>query len=596
MWGYALRGIDEQSLWFDEAWSAYAVRNPAPTTFEPPRGLRALTLTPARAATTDVLTTLNRVRGDVHPPLYFLLLDGWVWLVGDSVFALRYLSLLIGLVGVASLLWLARDLFGSPAGSYAFALYGASLLFVAYAQEARMYTLLMTLAIGMTAAYGWLLRRATRWRIGVYAVLTALALYTHYAAALVLLAHGLHVLLTQPGRLRVWLVAMVGAAVLFGPWLPVVWSQLGANPSGALAVPVATDIAAVRGLWLMLTGGWGWLVALVLIAAGVGAVRVPAWRRGLLLAGLWFAITPLVLLAVNAAVMPLFQVRYVLAALPAFALLLAAGLTAIYQVRWGRWFASLALVVLVGVQVTARPALIPPKPDYAGTVAQAAAARDPLAPIITDMALRDPVRYYAPRYDLTVGPSVDMSWRDHSADEVTTIVDGFESAPVVWTVQPVNVAKTWYTVAALGAQGRVPQYAANVENMVIYSWAQGDGDPLVLTFEGAAEQVIATYEGDIGTEVAAQAGEAVCLPLQLSRDAEAVVFVTLVRGFNEVITEWQGTPDAEEACIEMPVDAGPGDYAVYLSLFAADGTRYPVMHGEVWWGWWVVSHRLTVVP
>ncbi len=592
VYAYGITHIDAQSLWFDEAWSVYAVRNPPPATFEPPRGLRSLTLTPARAAYTDVTATLNRVREDVHPPLYFLLLDGWVWLTGESVFALRYLSLLVGLVGAAALYWLACDLFGGVAGRYALLLYGTAVLFVAYTQEARMYTLLMTLAVASTAAYRRLVRAPSRWRVGLYAVAAALALYTHYAAALVLLAHGLHILLTRRGGL----LALVAAAALFTPYLPVVWGQLVANPGGALAAPIATDFAAVRGLWLMVTGGWGWLYALVLAAAGVAAVRVPVWRSGLLLVTLWLFITPFVLLAANAAVMPLFQVRYVLGALPALVLLLAAGLALLHQVRWGRWGARVAFAGMVVAQITAQPSIIPPKPDYDSAIAAASAARDPLAPIITDIAPRDPVRYYAPRYNLTAGPSVDLSWRDHTAEEVATIVKGFEFAPTVWTVLPVNVAKTWYTVAALQAQGRTPGYAANVENMVIYSWARDGSDPLAFTFEDAAEQTVAMYTVEVGAGVTAQAGKTVCVPVALAVEREATAFVTLVGGYNEVITAWQGDPHADEACINVPADAPPGEYAVYLALFDGDGTRYPVMHANVWWGWWVVSHRLTVVP
>ena len=43
---------------------------------------------------------------DVHPPLYFLLLHGWVGLFGDGIFSIRCLSALPGIVTVWLGVWL----------------------------------------------------------------------------------------------------------------------------------------------------------------------------------------------------------------------------------------------------------------------------------------------------------------------------------------------------------------------------------------------------------------------------------------------------------------------------------------------------------
>ena len=49
------------------------------------------------------------LRQDVHPPLYFLMIDAWVELTGTSVFSMRYFSLLPSLLSVAVVYQLARE-------------------------------------------------------------------------------------------------------------------------------------------------------------------------------------------------------------------------------------------------------------------------------------------------------------------------------------------------------------------------------------------------------------------------------------------------------------------------------------------------------
>ncbi|MEO1664573.1 MAG: glycosyltransferase family 39 protein [Chloroflexota bacterium] len=597
VFGVALHKLDEQSLWFDEAWTAHAIDSPAPQTFEPPRGLRAQIITPARTALTDVQTTIERVRGDVHPPLYFLLLDAWVFAAGNSVFTLRYPSLLVMLIGVAALFKLARQLFTSTTGLYATLLYGTAMLTVYYSREARMYTLLMTLAIASTLTYTRLLRRPTSMRLLLYGLLAVLALYTHYTAALVLLSHGIHSLFT--GRWRTHIVHMVVAfvlpVILFSAYLPTVWSQLADNPGGSLAVPIETSVAALVGLGLILTGGWWWLYAIVLVTAGL------AWRinrSGMLLITLWLLVTPLVLLIANATVLPVYQVRYALGALPAVAVMLAVGLSTMHHASVGKWIAPVFAAAMVYAQFTSYGVMFPDKPAYQSAVATVVEQRSPLEPIITDMAPRDPTRYYSEQMALADGIALDLSWRDHTAAEIDTLVNGFASAEHMWLVMPVNVSKTWRTVAALQAQGREITHRASVHNMLFYRFSDTDEGvtPLELRFENSNENTIANYIAPLAATVSAGAGTEVCVPLQLDFEntENTGISLTIVRGFNHVVAQWNGTPDDTQACLSL-ADAAPGDYYVYMTLYdTVTEARLAVLEADVWWGWWIVSHHIVV--
>jgi 4-amino-4-deoxy-L-arabinose transferase-like glycosyltransferase len=87
-----LYNLRQDSLWNDEAWTAWAVRS------------------------LYIHDTLERVRGDVHPPLYFLVLSGLGRLTGDSVLALRWPSALFGLIGLAATYAIGKRLFDSRTG------------------------------------------------------------------------------------------------------------------------------------------------------------------------------------------------------------------------------------------------------------------------------------------------------------------------------------------------------------------------------------------------------------------------------------------------------------------------------------------------
>jgi Dolichyl-phosphate-mannose-protein mannosyltransferase len=148
---------------------------------------------------------LRRTALDVHPPLYYLALKGWVAAWGDSPAALRGLSVLFGILCVPTAYLLCREACTggwmrtalSPAAAGQGALLAAFLMAVhasqlAAGRTARMYSLGVFLA-GLTA---WLLLRALRarerraaWWLA-YALAVAAFCYTHYYAFFTVLAQG----------------------------------------------------------------------------------------------------------------------------------------------------------------------------------------------------------------------------------------------------------------------------------------------------------------------------------------------------------------------------------------------------------------------
>ena len=166
---------------------------------------------------------------DVHPPLYFMLLHGWIALFGDGIFSIRSLSALPGIATVALGVWLVDLLATRRAALLAGILLALLPTAVRYSQEVRMYSLLGLWLIGATIALVYWIKRPGRKRyLVIYALLMSAAFYTHYFTALCVLCHWLYLGLirVQPGyRLRHiqlpgWWWANVAIVLVYLPWVP----------------------------------------------------------------------------------------------------------------------------------------------------------------------------------------------------------------------------------------------------------------------------------------------------------------------------------------------------------------------------------------
>ena len=207
--GLRLYQLGQESLWFDEAWTAL---------FAPQRG----------AALRDILWN--------QPfPFYYLLMSGWTALAGWSEIALRLFSALAGIASIPLLYRLAAALFGQREAKLAALFLAISPLHVWYSQEARMYALAASLALAANLAFLQAMRTGRRSWWAAYVLLSACGLHTFYYNALFLVAQGLTLLyrlaqerFSNAARrlLYSWLVAQFVILLLFLPGLRVLFSQV----------------------------------------------------------------------------------------------------------------------------------------------------------------------------------------------------------------------------------------------------------------------------------------------------------------------------------------------------------------------------------
>ena len=221
------------------------------------------------------------LRQDGSPPLYYLLLHGWMRAFGTSDAATHVLSLLFALATVPAALWAGWSLFGRRAGWMAATLVAISPYIGKYANETRMYTLVALLGLLTTATFlhAFVFRR--RRHLAAFAVCLALLLYTHNWA--VFLALGLGVALAglialAPGDARRGLLldgalAFGAAAVLYAPWAPSLAYQLAHTGAPFTLRPTLLD---VREDLVDLLGG---PQAAIVLGLGSGVAFMTVLRR-----------------------------------------------------------------------------------------------------------------------------------------------------------------------------------------------------------------------------------------------------------------------------------------------------------------------------
>ncbi len=308
---------------------------------------------------------------DVHPPLYFMLLHGWIGLFGDGIFSIRSLSALPGIATVGLGVWLVDLLATRRAALLAGVLLALLPTAVHYSQEVRMYSLLGLWLIGATIALVcWIKRpQCTRYLV-LYTLLMSAAFYTHYFTVLCVLCHWLYLGLirVQPGyRLRHiqrsgWWLANMAIVLLYLPWLTNLidlvqhMDQLKANGDVGWDAPVTLgSLPSMIWMFLIQDAG-GDLSTLIFIAlplalvalAGVALARDRSVFHGSALA-LIYTVLPLLLVFALSFKSPVFIERYLTAYALGLPMLVALAVDRLYVS-----FKVLALVVLmlfVGIEL-----------------------------------------------------------------------------------------------------------------------------------------------------------------------------------------------------------------------------------------------------
>lgn len=286
-----LYGISKESYWLDETMSVRQTQIP-------------------------YADTIRLLHNDIHTPLYFTLLWGWIRLFGSGEYATRLLSTLFGIGAVIALFFFGRKYLSEKAGLIAAAILAASPLALFYSQEVRPYSLFLLLAIISMHCYLSLLRKFCIKNSSLYILATLGLLYTHLFGVLVILVQTLHFISKKKNILKFFALQAINLIGIL-PWIissthytdSVRYLKWISTPTLKSLLSVYADLA-------------GSAILLVLFIAIIifGTYKKRKFDHLLFL---WLLVPPLFMFLSSQTILPVFHVRYVIFVVPAIALLVA---------------------------------------------------------------------------------------------------------------------------------------------------------------------------------------------------------------------------------------------------------------------------------
>lgn len=172
----------------------------------------------------------------IHPPLFYALLKLWTAAGGESLYWLRLFPVVASVAALVPLLLLARELkLGTAATNVALLIAAANGYLIKYAQEVRMYGLLLLLTLTSLWLFARLLKREGTARGLLLALffVNLLLVYTHYYGWLVVVCEAAFLALRERRRLGAFMLTIAGLALAYVPWVVACAGAAGAG--GGLA-------------------------------------------------------------------------------------------------------------------------------------------------------------------------------------------------------------------------------------------------------------------------------------------------------------------------------------------------------------------------
>ncbi|MEN9519169.1 MAG: hypothetical protein RLZZ381_1757 [Cyanobacteriota bacterium] len=171
------------------------------------------------------------IKSPEHAPLYFLLTRFWLQWWGNSLAIIRSLSVGFSLLILPSLYWLCQELFNRMQISrLAVGIMSISPFYVAYAQEARPYSLWTVTILLMSASFLRAIRLNNKVAWFLYSFCLIIGYYTSLFSVYVALFQGLYFLFEikkqQLTSIKNYLISIIIAFLAFTPWIFVIINHL----------------------------------------------------------------------------------------------------------------------------------------------------------------------------------------------------------------------------------------------------------------------------------------------------------------------------------------------------------------------------------
>jgi uncharacterized membrane protein len=166
----------------------------------------------------------TRIINDIHPPLYYVILKGWIFIWGDSVASCRLLSAIFSILTLPILYFIGKEIKDERLGLIIIFLYSISPFSIYYANEVRSYSLIHLLfTISLYFAIKCIKTPNISKNYTFIGIIGTLLIYTHYIGIIYLVGLFLGIFIINKRHKSVYkniFISTLIIALSYIPWVP----------------------------------------------------------------------------------------------------------------------------------------------------------------------------------------------------------------------------------------------------------------------------------------------------------------------------------------------------------------------------------------
>ncbi len=290
-----------------------------------------------------------------NPPLYNIILHGWINVFGDSEFSIRFPSVIFGFISIFMMYRVGNQIFDKNVGILGSLLLGLSVFHIRYSQEARMYSLSFLLTLLSIYFFIRFLKDRSYKVLISYILFSILLMYSHIYGLFIIISQNIYLIVLffsskELFRLNIkrWILTQFLLIVLFIPWIKIFIAQMFGVVKGGFWIPIPSLLSIVKSFGAYSGGILLFLLFLILLSfaiikyEGIGSnidrrnifKSIKSYYRKIrllnineiLLLLVWL-LTPIILpFTISLVSTPIYTTKYTIVAAPAFYLLIAKGI------------------------------------------------------------------------------------------------------------------------------------------------------------------------------------------------------------------------------------------------------------------------------
>ncbi|MFX1391952.1 MAG: glycosyltransferase family 39 protein [Promethearchaeota archaeon] len=167
---------------------------------------------------------------DIHPPLYYVILKGWIFIFGDSILSFRMLSVVFSILALPILFLIGKEIKNESLGFIIIFFYSISPFAIYYANEIRSYTLihlLFTISIYFSIR---ILKDPENIRNYIMiGIVGTLLIYTHYMGVVYMMSLYVSIYIFNRKKKFILKYLILSSIIMIGfyiPWIPFALNDL----------------------------------------------------------------------------------------------------------------------------------------------------------------------------------------------------------------------------------------------------------------------------------------------------------------------------------------------------------------------------------